>query len=243
MRPHESVISPSLEGNLSDVIATNKVGKSRRDPERTREAILSVACKVLAKDGPEGLSVSEVAQLAGVNRGTAYHHFPTREELLSATTTWVSERLCKEVFGDPPRERDIRSAPQAVIANLTSFAMENPEFGRVWLYAVLSSNQPANDPFWNRFKSHVEEFAQSEFAQPGINCEVHAAQMLVGLFLWPIWARVDSLSSAGRRKMADCYSNEVLRSSLFGTMRPEMFPELAAKLGNVMDADSEAESV
>ncbi len=227
---------------MSDVIATKKVGKSRRDPERTREAILAVACKVLAKDGPEGLSVSEVAQVAGVNRGTAYHHFPTREELLSATTDWVSERLCREVFGDLPQARDIQLAPQAVIANLTSFAMDNPEFGRVWLYSVLSSNQPANDPFWNRFRSHVEEFAQSEFAQPGINCEVHAAQMLVGLFLWPIWARVDSLSPAGRRKMSERYSNEVLRSSLFGTMRPDMFPELATKLGNALDADSETES-
>ena len=49
--------------------------KPRRDPERTREAILEVAAKLLARDGPEGLSVSQVAKVAGVNRGTAYHHF------------------------------------------------------------------------------------------------------------------------------------------------------------------------
>ena len=225
---------------MSDVTATKKVGKSRRDPERTREAILSVACKVLAKDGPEGLSVSEVAQLAGVNRGTAYHHFPTREELLSATTEWVSERLCREVFGDQLRASDKQLVPQTVIANLTGFAMDNPEFGRVWLYTVLSSNQPANDPFWNRFLSHVETFARSELAQPGVDSEVHAAQMLVGLFLWPIWARVDSLTPAGRRKMSERYSNEVLRSSLFGTMRPDMFPELASRFGSAADADAEA---
>ncbi len=225
---------------MSDGIATRKAGRLKRDPERTREEILAVACKVLAKDGPEGLSVSEVAQLAGVNRGTAYHHFPTREELLVATKTWVSERLCREVFGDPPRER-IQADPQAVIANLTVFAMENPEFGRVWLYTVLSSNQPANDPFWNRFRSHVEAFARSELAQPGINCEVHAAQMLVGMFLWPVWARVDSLSPAGRRRMAESYSNEVLRSSLFGTMRPEKFPDLSARVGEALREGAEAE--
>jgi AcrR family transcriptional regulator len=212
--------------------------RSKRDPERTREAILGVACKVLAKDGPEGLSVSEVAQLAGVNRGTAYHHFPTREELLAATTAWVSERLCREMFGESGG-RD----PQAVIANLTSFAMEHPEFGRVWLYSVLSSNQPANDPFWNLFRSHVEEFSRLELAQPGIDCEVHAAQMLVGLFLWPIWARVDSLSAAGRREMAERYSNEVLRSSLFGTMRPDKFPDLAARLSQALGVGGESQSL
>jgi hypothetical protein len=43
----------------------------RRDPERTREAILEAARTRLANDGPEGLSLSEVAHLAGVNRGTA----------------------------------------------------------------------------------------------------------------------------------------------------------------------------
>ena len=34
--------------------------KRRRDPERTREEILEVAGRLLAEDGPEGLSVSQV---------------------------------------------------------------------------------------------------------------------------------------------------------------------------------------
>jgi AcrR family transcriptional regulator len=63
----------------------------RRDPTGTRAAILEAARTVLAKDGPEGLSVSQVSQLAGVNRGTAYQHFQTREQLLAATVAWVSE--------------------------------------------------------------------------------------------------------------------------------------------------------
>src|SRR3546814_6470807 len=62
-------------------------------------AILEAAGTLLAKDGPEGLSVSQVAQLAKVNRGTAYQHFQTREQLVEATTGWVSEQLCQAVFG------------------------------------------------------------------------------------------------------------------------------------------------
>src|ERR1700722_18657929 len=63
-----------------------------RDPEATREAILEAARTQLAKDGPEGLSLSEVAHLAGVNRGTAYQHFRTREKLIEATPDWVQDR-------------------------------------------------------------------------------------------------------------------------------------------------------
>ena len=55
-----------------------------RDPAATREVILEAARALLAKDGPEGISLSEVATLAGVNRGTAYQHFETREKLIEA---------------------------------------------------------------------------------------------------------------------------------------------------------------
>ena len=50
--------------------------RDNTDPESTHREILQAALEVLAKDGPESLSVSEVARRAGVNRGTAYQHFP-----------------------------------------------------------------------------------------------------------------------------------------------------------------------
>lgn len=205
-----------------------KARKAKRDPTRTREAILEVAGKLIGKDGPEGLSVSQVALLAGVNRGTAYHHFPTREELLSTTKAWVSEKLCREVFGDLSEsgQREVKRDPQVVIETLANFAMENPEFCRVWLYDVLGSAQPADDPFWSLFKSHIDGFVDSEFAQPGIDSEVHGVLMLVSVFLWPVWARAHTQSAAGRRKMAKRFSDEVLRLILNGALRKEMFPNL-----------------
>ena len=206
------------------------VKKARRDPKRTREAILDVAGKLIGKDGPEGLSVSQVALLAGVNRGTAYHHFPTRDELLSSTKAWVSEKLCREVFGEmpPSGERETRRDPRDVIESLANFAMENPEFCRVWLYDVLGSSQPASDPFWNLYRSYIDTFVESEFAQPGIDGEVHAVLMLVSVFLWPVWARTHSRTAAGRKKMAKRFSDEVLRLILHGALRKEMFPQLAS---------------
>src|SRR5271167_4920772 len=83
-----------------------------RDPEATREAILEAARDRLAVVGPEGLSLSEVAHLAGVNRGTAYQHFETREKLVKATANWVSDKLFRAVFGDPATigERQVEQA-------------------------------------------------------------------------------------------------------------------------------------
>ena len=54
---------------------TNRV----RDPEGTRAAILQAARELLARVGPQGMSLSEVARIAGVDRGTAYQHFKSRK--------------------------------------------------------------------------------------------------------------------------------------------------------------------
>ena len=213
----------------------------RRDPGGTRAAILEAARTLLAKDGPEGLSVSQVSQLAGVNRGTAYQHFQTREQLLAATVAWVSEELCREVFGDASADSKLEDvAPQGVAERLVEFAMENPELGRIWLFQVLSSNRPSSDPFWKLYKMRFDRFAESESAQPGIDCEVHSVLMLLGAFLWPVWAAAHSRTAKERQQMAKRYSNESIRLSLYGTMRPDKYPELDATLSKLREGRKRA---
>ena len=196
-----------------------KSHKNRRDPDRTREAILQAAGTLLAKHGPEGLSVSQVAKLAGVNRGTPYQHFQTREQLLKATKIWVSEKLCREVFGGLDESADTVMDLPRVVESLAEFAMAHPELSRVWLFMILSSSRPAADLFWNRFKVQFERFAQSALAQPGMDAEVNAAQLVTGVFLWPVWARAQTLSSDERRQMARRYSSEVIRQYRCGNFR------------------------
>ncbi len=209
--------------------------RRKRDPGGTREAILRAARQVLAHGGKEGLSVAEVAQRAGVNRGTAYQHFQTREQLIEATAAWVSDKLYRAVFGHPviAGQPSVESAnPKAIIKHLAAFAMENPELGRVWLFELLSSQRPASDPFWRQYRSSFEVFAKTELAQPDIDTEVACVLSLAGVFLWPVWARSHARSGKERQELAHRYSREVLRLSLHGTLRPEEFGELDERLGN-----------
>jgi AcrR family transcriptional regulator len=209
--------------------------RRKRDPEGTREAILEAARELLAQDGKEGVSVAQVAQLAGVNRGTAYQHFQTREQLIEATKAWVSEKLYRSVFGDPAvaRSQPVESIDiRAVTEHVAEFAMENPEIGRVWLFELLSSKRPASDPFWQQYVSNFQQFANTEFAQPGIDAEVVSVLMLAGAFLWPVWARSHSRTPKERQQMAKRLSREMLRLSLHGTLRSEKYPELDAALAN-----------
>lgn len=216
--------------------STNVVRRPRRkrDPEGTREAILEAARGVLAQDGKEGLSVAQVAQLAGVNRGTAYQHFQTREQLIEATAGWVAEKLNEAAFGDPAttREEPMDALVEKVIAGLCEFAMENPELGRVWLYELLSSARPSSDQFWRQYKEQMERFTHTDFARPGIDVEVHSVVMLAGTFLWPVWVRAHARTAKERKEMTERFTKEMLRLSLQGTLRPEKFPDLDARFGS-----------
>jgi AcrR family transcriptional regulator len=210
-----------------------KRARKKRDPERTREAILEAAREVLAQDGKEGLSVVAVAQRAGVNRGTAYQHFQTREQLLEATAAWVSDKLYRAVFGDPESARDQpveKIDLETVNEQLAAFAMENPALSRIWLFEVLSSKRPANDPFWRQYASNFELFAKTGMAQPGIDVEVVSVILLAGTFLWPVWARAHARSTKQRKEMLERFTREVLRLTLHGTLRPERYPDLDARV-------------
>lgn len=204
-----------------------------RDPAETREAILKAARTLLAKDGPEGISLSEVAQLAGVNRGTAYQHFRTREKLIEATADWVSDKMFRMLFGDP-ETIGVRRVEQVDIADmmerLTTFAMDNPELGRIWLLQLLSSPDPAADPFWREFAGSLDRFVETDLASVGVDAEVLSIISLAGALLWPVWARSHAKSEQERRALADRYVQELLRLSMYGSLRSERFPQIAERL-------------
>ncbi len=210
-----------------------KPRRRRRDPQETREAILKSAREMMSRDGAEGLSVAEVARHAGVNRGTAYHHFQTREQLIDAAAGWVSESLHDAVISDiilASHQAEEAVNVEAVIRQLAEFAMRNPELGRVWLYELLNSRQPANDKFWRTYRTMMERFAKSDEAQPGIDVEVHSILMLAGTFLWPVWVHAQARTARERREMTERFTREIVRLTLHGTLRPEKFAALAARM-------------
>ena len=220
--------TPVTNGRSAPVAATKRP-RRKRDPQSTREAILEAARQQLSQDGKEGVSVAQVAQRAGVNRGTAYQHFQTREQLIEATAAWVSDKLYRSVFGDPAvaAEPPLDSRNIAGITeHLAEFAMENPEIGRVWLFELLSSRRPTNDPFWQQYVSNFERFAKSDFAQPGIDAEVVSVLLLAGAFIWPVYSRSHARSAKERQQMAKRFSREVLRLCLHGTLRSEKYADL-----------------
>jgi AcrR family transcriptional regulator len=207
--------------------------KRTRDPLATRHAILDASSSLFAQQGADSVSVSAVANLARVNRGTAYQHFPSREELIEATIEWVSLRMFRAVYGDPETigERRVEEVDvPATMHRLSVFAMENAELCRSWLLQILASENPAADPFWKEFQGSLERFAQTKLAQENVDSEAMSVLVLSGAFLWPVWVRSHAKTDEERRLLANRMTRELLRLCLFGSMNPAAFPDLVERL-------------
>jgi AcrR family transcriptional regulator len=75
---------------------------SARQPQQdrsraTRQRLLQAAIECLADHGWSGTTVSLVAERAGVSRGAAQHHFPTREDLVAGAVEHMSEVRASEI--------------------------------------------------------------------------------------------------------------------------------------------------
>lgn len=95
----------------------------RRGPQQdrsraTRARLLEAAITCLAELGWTASTVAVVAERAGVSRGAAQHHFPTREALFTAALEHVSEVRAEELRHElgrlPGREPDTAAVVELV---------------------------------------------------------------------------------------------------------------------------------
>jgi AcrR family transcriptional regulator len=84
---------------VSDGLKAEPTGRApQQDRSRaTRAQLLEAAVACLAEVGWSGSTVAVVAERAGVSRGAAQHHFPTREALFVAAVEHVAEQRSAEI--------------------------------------------------------------------------------------------------------------------------------------------------
>ncbi|NUK52203.1 TetR/AcrR family transcriptional regulator [Streptomyces lunaelactis] len=100
----------------------------------TRQRLLEAAVACLAEHGWAGSTVSAVAERAGVSRGAAQHHFPTREDLFTAAVEYVAEERSQALRALPTQDRT------AVVAALVDL-YTGPLFRAALHLWVAASNE------------------------------------------------------------------------------------------------------
>ena len=59
------------------------ISRQQQKSQETRERIFQAAKRILQKKGYEELSIKNICEEAGVSNGSFYHHFKTKDDLLS----------------------------------------------------------------------------------------------------------------------------------------------------------------
>ncbi|MEU2909975.1 TetR/AcrR family transcriptional regulator [Streptomyces massasporeus] len=138
-------------GGVSTVDRAERVPKQDRS-RATRQRLLEAAVSCLAEHGWAGSTVSVVAERAGVSRGAAQHHFPTREDLFTAAVEYVAEErstALRDLFPDGAAQD--RHAVVAALVDLYT----GPLFRAALHLWVAASNEEQLRPRVTELESRV----------------------------------------------------------------------------------------
>lgn len=114
-------------------------GEPQQDRSRiTRQSLIEATIDSLAEVGLANTTVVAVAARAGVSRGAAQHHFPSREDLVRATCNHMSDEIAVQMRDLEHEIEDRTDRPLAVLEMLTDLWASR--FGRaatqLWVAAA-----------------------------------------------------------------------------------------------------------
>lgn len=102
---------------------TQELSKQQLKSQETRARIFKAAKQILQQQGYEALSIKNICEEAGVSNGSFYHHFKTKDDLLSY---YIEEqpRISPDCLDLPENAEDAKKAIILVYLNYVHYCRE-----------------------------------------------------------------------------------------------------------------------
>lgn len=97
--------------------------KQELKSKETKERIFQAAKTILQRSGYESLSIKNICEEAGVSNGSFYHHFKTKDDLLSYYIE-AQPTVNPELLDLPRNKEDAKTAIVEVYMNYASYCKE-----------------------------------------------------------------------------------------------------------------------
>lgn len=104
---------------------------ARGDKDKTRAQLLAVATQMLGEHGFGSTSVDEIAEKAGVAKGTVYYHFRSKAELVDALITEGLTPLAVQMRDSVAPSMSAREALRALVRTELAFIRDNRQFAKL----------------------------------------------------------------------------------------------------------------
>jgi AcrR family transcriptional regulator len=99
---------------------------AQSDMLNKKTAILEAALNLIAVNGFHGSPTSRIAREAGAGVGSIYRYFQSKEDLIHALFTYVSERMSKEILKKFDHHAPIREQFVQLSTNIFQFLIDHP---------------------------------------------------------------------------------------------------------------------
>jgi AcrR family transcriptional regulator len=184
-----------VKGRSSAMAGTTK--RVRRRPDEARRLILDAAQAAIARTGPEGLRLHDIAAAAGVSHPLILHHFGSRAGLVRALTREATAELKDKLIAA------LAGPDYAIEEQLDRVfdAFRNGLGQRLaWLATVAPEGDPGGGMMIQREIAEHLHAKRLALAPPGTNVTFEDSQFLVHLIA--VAALGDAIYGAQFRRSA-----------------------------------------
>ena len=99
--------------------------------DERRAATVEAVVNLAAEQNPSDITTAAIAQRMGLTQGAIFRHFPSKDAILQAVMSWVSERLLARVNKAAEGEASPLAALQAVFTTHIEFVSAHPGVPRM----------------------------------------------------------------------------------------------------------------
>ena len=149
-------IPVTLITDMMDFIENDCQSKKKSGKYDKRNAVLEAAMVVFSKKGFHDAHVDEIAELAGVAKGTVYRYFESKEEILKEIIRGNNNRLVEGLNVIFNKEEHILELIKEAIAYYIDFFESNKELYKILTHAPWILKE-VNEYFYNSVISHLQK--------------------------------------------------------------------------------------
>lgn len=99
--------------------------------DERRAATVEAVINLAAEQNPSDITTTAIAQRMGLTQGALFRHFPTKDAILQAVMSWVTERLLARVDKAAEGAKSPVAALEAVFMANIDFVSEHPGVPRM----------------------------------------------------------------------------------------------------------------
>ncbi len=129
------------------------------DPVRanlsSRERIIKAARKAFAERGHDGVSMSEIAQMASVKKALIYYYFPSKEDLFYEVWQYSINELEDHVFSETRNESIYVSKLKRILRSYIDFITSKNEIKKIMDQERANLSREDNES-WKRVRDRYQ---------------------------------------------------------------------------------------